>query len=390
MNRQKLLALGGLAALLLIAGIWLSSHRARQQSEVAGGPLFADLKPALGEVAEIRFSKGDGSRTTLRRAPAGWTVVERGYPADGARVRELLLGLVSMKVVEHKTSDPANYAKLGVEAPDSPTATSTLLEVVAGKQTWSLIVGKSAEGRALYVRKPGAATSELVEPGISADPDQKRWVDRLVVDLPGANVHDIAVTPASGPAYLLTRAKRGDADLVLSPVPKGRTAASAMSIDGQADALAAFNFDDVRALPATATATDRATYRTFDGQVLEFSGRRDGPKAYVSVSASHDAALAAQFAPPAAAKPSAAAAAPTATPTGPAVPATPATATAAAAPKPAFDVERLAARAKGVEFEIPVYKYESIFKPQDELLEKKPLPTAPTVSAKKTVPIKKK
>ena len=34
-----------------------------------------------------------------------------------------------MKVVERKTSDPANYPKLGVEAPDKPTATSTLVEV---------------------------------------------------------------------------------------------------------------------------------------------------------------------------------------------------------------------------------------------------------------------
>ena len=65
----------------------------------------------------------------------------------------------SLKIVERKTSDPANYAKLGVEAPDTPTATSTLVEVVAGKKTWSLIVGKGADGRAVYVRKPAEAAS---------------------------------------------------------------------------------------------------------------------------------------------------------------------------------------------------------------------------------------
>ena len=85
MNRQKLLILAGVAALLLIAGLGLNAHRNSQQSEAAGGVLFTDLQASLADVAEIRFSKGDGSRTTLRREPAGWTVVERQYPADGAR-----------------------------------------------------------------------------------------------------------------------------------------------------------------------------------------------------------------------------------------------------------------------------------------------------------------
>jgi hypothetical protein len=374
-NQRKFLTVSAVAVVLLGAGVWLSVHRGNQHGDLGGGAVFPDLKPALGDVEEIRLSKGDGSRTTLRKGASGWTVVERQYPADGSRVRELVMNLVAMKIVEHKTSDPANYAKLGVEAPETPTAASTLLEVVAGKKTWSLIVGKGAEGRALYVRKPSEAVSELVEPTVVADPDQKRWVDRLIVDLPGASVRDISVQPASGPAYLLTRAKRGDANLSLSPIPKGRTPASTISIDGQAEALVAFNFDDVRPLPATAGApSDRATYRTFDGQVLAFSGRRADQKAYVTVNASHDAALAAQFAPPAAPAPA---------PAGAAKPAAAPEATPAA--QPTAVVERLEARAKGVEYEIPVYKYEAIFKPQEELLEKKPEP----VAAKKTPPSKK-
>ncbi|MEJ0087636.1 MAG: DUF4340 domain-containing protein [Pseudomonadota bacterium] len=372
MKQKNLLVLGAAAVVLLGAGVWLSAHRA-QQGNLGGGAVFPDLKAALGEVGEVRLSKGDGSRTTLRKGAGGWTVVERNYPADGNRVRELVMNLVAMKVIERKTSDPANYAKLGVEKPDSPTASSTLLEVVAGKKTWSLIVGKGAEGRAIYVRKPDDAASALAEPAVTADPDQKRWLDRAIIDLPGADVHDISVKPAAGPAYLLTRARRGDADLALSPIPKGRTAASAMSIDGQAEALVALNFDDVRVLPAAPpAATDRATYRTFDGQVFEFSGHRDPQKAYVSVSASHDAALAAEFAAPA---PAAVPAADSAKPAEPAKPAA----------QPAVDVERLAARAKGVEYEIPIYKYESIFKPQEELLEKNAAPAA----AKKTLPTKK-
>jgi len=368
MTRQKLVSLAVLAGILVAAGLWINQHRSNQQGGLGAGVLFADLKPALGDLEEIRLSKGDGSRTTLKRAADGWTVVERNYPADGMRVRELALNLAAMKVVEAKTSDPANYAKLGVEPADSPTATSTLVELVAGKKTWSLLVGKSAEGRAVYVRKPADKASALAEPAVSVDPDQKRWVDRQITDIPGAEVHDIAVTPARGPAYLLTRAKRGDADLALSPIPKGRAAVTSMSLDSQGEALGAFNFDDVHALenPPPA-ATDKAVWRTFDGQVIELAGHRTADKAFVTVSAHRDPALAAQF--PAPATTPAAAAASPATPAAP--PAHPAEA------KPsAQTVERLAARANGVQFEIPSYKYDALFKPLEDLLEKPPAPPA--------------
>ena len=376
MNQKKFMIVAGAAVVLLVAGVWLSMRRSDLQTDRGGGNVFADLKNALGEVEEIRLSKGDGSRTTLHRDADGWTVVERHYPADAARVRELALGLAGLRIVEQKTSDPANYAKLGVEAPDKPTAGSTLVEVVAGKKTWSLIVGKTADGRAVYVRKPAEATSALAQPLITADPDQKRWIDRLITDIPGTNVHDVTVKPASGPEYLLTRADRSATDVTLSPIPKGRAPVSPMSLNGQAEALAGFHFDDVRALPAATTppaatpATDLATYRTFDGQVIEFTGHREGDKAFVAIATRRDPELAAKFPEPA---PAPAATPHAATPV-PAAPGKP-------AKLPDQTAETLGARSKGVEYEIPAYKYEAIFKKQEELLEK-PAP-APAKAAKK-------
>lgn len=357
MNQKKFLALTAITVVVLTAGVWLSVHRSSEQSNLGGTAVFADLKPALGDVSEIRLGKGDGSRTTLRKSADGWTVVERQYPADAARVRELVLHLASLKVVERKTQDPANYAKLGVEAPDTPTATSTLVEVVAGAKTWSLIVGKAADGRALYVRKPAEAMSLLATPFITVDPDQKRWIDRLLVDIPGTSVHEVSVKTAGG-SYVLTRAARGDLDISVSPVPKGRKPVTSMSLGSQLEALTSFNFDDIHGAPPAATPTETATYRMFDGQVLEFAGRRDGDKAFVTIAAHRDPELAAKF-------PEAPAASP-----APAVSPPPATAPAPAAAKPADQTaEKLGARAKGVEFEIPVYKYEAIFRKPEELYE---------------------
>lgn len=373
MNRRKLTILAVSAVVLLVAGIWLNASRTRQQTVQSGERMFPDLAGALAEIDEIRISRGDGSRTTLKRQADGWTVAERNYPADARRVRDLAFALANLAIVERKTSDPANYPKLGVEAADTPTATSTLVEVVAGKKSWPLLVGKSAEGSAVYVRKPTEAASALAEPTLTVDPDQKRWIDRLLTDIPAAQVHDISIKPANGPAYLLKR-EQPDSELVMSPIPRGRTPLTAMSLEGQAGALVSFNFDDVRTASSPApAATDRATFRTFDGQVIELAGRREADKAFVSVSARRDPALAAQF------PQSAATASTTSTDTSgepakaPAAPSAPvAPAAATEAPKPGAQTsERLAARTAGVEFEIPLYKYESLFKPQEELLESK-------------------
>ena len=183
-----------------------------------------------------------------------------------------------MKVVERKTSDPANYAKLGVEAPDTPTAASTLVEVVAGKKTWSLIVGKSAEGRAVYVRKPAEAASAL------AAPVGHRRSRPEALDRPPAHRHPrrracttSRCKPASGPAYLLTRAERGDADLTLSPIPKGRTPASGMSLNGQADALGGVQLRRRarrRPRPPPPPTTRHLSHLRRPG--IEFTGRREG------------------------------------------------------------------------------------------------------------------
>jgi hypothetical protein len=365
MNRKQTLLMGAAALVLVGAGLFLSMHRSNRQADLGNDPVFADLEAALGDVEEIRLSRGDGSRTTLRRGADAWTVVERQYPADAVRVRDLARSLAKLRVVEGKTDVPANYPKLGVENPDTPTALSTLVEVVAGRKTWTLIVGKPSEGRAVYVRRQGEGRSLLAAPMVAVDPDQKRWLNREIIDMAGASVHEISVKAGQSPSYLLTRAARGAPDLALSPVPRGRTPAGPMELAEAAESLASFNFDDVRALPDPAPVfSDSVTFRTFDGQVFEFAGRRDGAKAWLTVKAHRDPAMAAKFAPPPA--PATPAAAPADKPAG-----KPVDAPAENPAPPDRSVERVAGRAGGMEYEIPLYKYETLFRPLEDLLERK-------------------
>jgi len=102
-------------------------------------PVMKALKAQLNNVTEVRISKGDGSKSTLRKQPTGWIVGEREYPADTTKVRKLLIDLSSLNTVEAKTSDPEKYSLLGVEDVNTSTATGTRVEAVTGQQVHGVL-----------------------------------------------------------------------------------------------------------------------------------------------------------------------------------------------------------------------------------------------------------
>jgi hypothetical protein len=184
-------------------------HRSNLQTDRGGGSVFADLKNALGEIEEIRLSKGDGSRTTLHRNADGWTVVERQYPADAARVRELALDSPDCESSNRKPAIRLTTQSLESRRPDKPTAGSTLIEVVAG--TKSLVLDRR-QGR----RRPRRLCAQarrggerLAQPLITADPDQALDRSASLPTYP-APTCTITVKPSS--------ARRADARIGVPPM----------------------------------------------------------------------------------------------------------------------------------------------------------------------------
>ena len=128
-------------------------------------------------------------------------------------------------------------------------------------------------------------------------------------------------------------------------------------------ALTGLSLGDVRAAKTfdSTPPAARATFKTFDGLVLELDGWVQDQKHYVALRPSFDAALAERF------KVAAAPAEEKAKEKKDAAPA------AAEPPKPATpnveeDAKKVAAKVAGWAYEIPDYKYESIFKPVDQLM----------------------
>ena len=324
------------AVLVIVLAVWLSSKPQVERGTLAGDPVVTGLeKSALNSITEVRLSKGDGSKTTLKKGATDWIVGEREYPADSGKVRKLLLDLAALNVVEEKTRTPENYPALGVEDTTSAKATGTSVDVVTASKTYSLIVGKSSGAKSGYVRVVNMPQSFLAAPLIAPDADPRRWLDHTLVDIPQDRIKEIAVKPAKGPGYTASRANKDQSDFAVAEVPKGRELSSPAAADPIAGSLAGVSLDDVQHAPATPPAdVSHAAFNTFDGLKIDVAGRKDGSKTLVS------------FAPSSTAKETEA------------------------------EAKTLAARLNGWEFEIPSYKYDGMFRPLDDLLKKLPEPPA--------------
>ena len=320
---------------LIVFAIWLSSRRHLEHARLAGDLVLPGLEEQVNTVSEVDLRRGDGTRTTLKKASAGWVVGERDWAADPGKARKLLLDLGALNVVEEKTRLAANYPQLGVEDVSTPKATGTQIDVVTPGRRYALIVGKTSSGKSGYVRVAGTAPSLLAAPLLTPDADPKTWLERALIDLPQTRIRQVDEKPAVAPSFSATRDKKEQPDFTVAPIPKGRQLTSASAADSIAASLGALTLEDVHKAAATDARPARAVFRTFDGLELEVTGRKDGSRALITLAAR-------------------------------------ATAKDAEAEAHALDT-----RLSGWEFEIPDYKYGAIFRTLDELLQPPPAKPAP-------------
>jgi hypothetical protein len=330
-------------AMLLVAGfvvigfaIWLSSTRHLDRATLTGDVVLPGMEAAVNSVSEVRLTKADGTRTTLKKGASDWTVGERDYPADSGKVRKLLLDLAALNVVEEKTRNPEYYPQLGVDDVSAPKATGTQVEAVTPTKNYALIIGKASGEKSGYVRVAGAPQSLLAAPFAPVDADPRRWLDHALFDIPQERVKEVLVKPADSAGYTVTRANKEQTDFTVTGIPKGRELSNPTAANSIPGSLGQFALDDVRHASAVApgapapAALAHATFRTFDGLELEFVGHKDGVKTLVSVT------------PRSTAKES------------------------------QGEAQKLETQLKDWEFEIPSYKYDGLFRPLEDLLQKLP------------------
>jgi hypothetical protein len=252
-----------------------------------------------------------------------------------SKLRKLLLALSDAKVVEEKTSNPASFPVIGVEDPALPGASGAEITVTAKDGKHAVIVGKPF-GEGNFARRVGENTSYSVEPGISFEAAPRYWIEPRLLDVAASNILSVAIKPASGPAYTVHRAAAGDG-FTLDGVPPGRQPADAASLSPSSTAYSGLTADDVA--PAADVDFSKATVAIVtgaDGNVLTVTGTVSGDKHWIQVQSTKDAAL--------------------------------------------------NAKAAGRAFEIAGYRFDSVFRPLEQLLVPKPAPPGAQQPAPKKKP----
>jgi len=399
MSRQRFIALLVAALAVIVVALYVSTQR-NAVREVHGLPLLPALAGELDSVTSLSVQKGSTTPSvTVHKQGEQWTVAERAnYPADVAKLRKLLLALSDAKIREEKTSDPANYAIIGVEDPTKPGATGAQIEVLAKNAKVDVIVGKPVD-QGNFVRRVGEKSSYIVEPGISFEAEPRYWIDTRLLNFSTDKIQSIQFKPDTGPAYTVHRvsepapkpdegkktanpagapaaaagipaaaaagaAAAGAAapgaapapapapaaagtpaepaeppvsKFVLEGVPSGRQAADSNSLAPSPTAFSNLNDEDVSAVAEIDFSKPSTVILTLsDASVITLTGVTVGEKRWIQVAAPQDATL--------------------------------------------------SGKASGRAFEIASYRYDQIFRPLEQLLVPKPAPPAKPAASVKPAP----
>jgi hypothetical protein len=169
----------------------------------AGGLMFPGLAPQLHDAAKVEITHQDNVTVIEKRPDGGWGVASmHDYPIQETKLRSLLTGLTELRLAEPRTSDPAEFARLGVDDPKTKGSSADLLRIMdaGGKPLVALIVGhRRVRSQAnvpdeIYVRRPDENQSWLAEGTLQVDADASQWLDRNILNIAHERIASVTAT----------------------------------------------------------------------------------------------------------------------------------------------------------------------------------------------------
>jgi Domain of unknown function (DUF4340) len=236
---------------------------------------FPSLRENPDAVAKIVVTTPDGSITLVRETGDRWAALERyGYPVDRQRVRELVVALADMRLIERKTAQPEFYDRLQVEDPDAENAKSHLvrLEAADGTVLAEAIIGKQryrltgTEPSGTYLRRPGEEASWLASGGVQIGGEVAEWLNDQIVDLDGRAIERITIQPVGKPSYAVERDDPGG-ELRMADLAAGEALKEDADLARLTGALSDVRLQDVKPRDQLSwpDASGLAQIETFDG-----------------------------------------------------------------------------------------------------------------------------
>ena len=268
----------GATVIVVAAAIYALAAGDRMASPApAGERALPGLAEQLGDLAWVRLSR-DGAKIDFAAIGGHWAVAEKGnYPAAPGRVRQMLLGLADLTLIEPKTERPELFHRLDLDDPANGKSTEVKLDDRTGQTVAELVVGRRRANQlgtgndAVYVRKPGIDRVWLARGSLDVSGEIVDWLDRRILDIPAARIASVKLTGGDGATLVLSRAEPGDRFAVAGAPPDTKFKPPA-ALAEPAGALIALDMADVKPAPdqpVPDSGVAAAAFTTFDGLTLD-------------------------------------------------------------------------------------------------------------------------
>jgi len=301
MNTKTLTILGIITVALIGAAVLVSQHKETAPSQI-GQPVFPGLMSTINEVSELVVKAQTGTMTIVRDGES-WSVKEKHhYPANMGKIRDVLIGLGELKILEVKTKKPELYEKLGLENVEAEGSISTgvtlkdsegttLAEVIIGKQRPSK--GNPSQEE-VYVRKIGDPQTWQAIGKLSVEKIPSEWLDKEFLEVEPKRVRRVHITHPDNTTLVLEKENPGDQDFNVANLPEGKEIQSQFAVNNIVSTVTSLSLDDVQPnseISFEGESMFTVTFETFDGLKGTVKLFRKDEKDYVKVSAAFNADL---------------------------------------------------------------------------------------------------
>jgi len=255
-----------LLSAVLAGAAWFYMGRDQAPPDLQGRLLFPDLRAVLTGAHEIEITTADDSFTLESTDTGGWAVRERhGYPAQASTVRRFLLGVAGLEIRSRKTSNPDNYARLDLIAPEDDAESKAARVVIRdedGGQMAAFMAGlirpasevdnpdpdRGASAlkdlSQIFVRLPDAPTVWLVEGELDIARAPTDYINRdRLTDTARDTIRSVTVTGGSD-TITVSRAAQGE-NFELQNIADGMRLKNQFQLNDLVDLFVNLEFEDV-------------------------------------------------------------------------------------------------------------------------------------------------
>ncbi len=301
MNTKTLTTMGIITVVLIGAAVLVSQQKETAPAKT-GQPVFPGLMSKINEVSELVVKAQSGTMTIIRDGES-WNVKEKHhYPANMGKIRDVLIGLGELKILEAKTKKPELYEKLGLENVEAEGSISTgvTLKDSEGTTLAQVIIGKQRPSKGnpsqeeVYVRKIGDPQTWQAIGKLSVEKIPSEWLDKDFLEVEPKRVRRVNITHPDNTTLILEKENPDDLDFQITNLPEGKEIQSQFAVNNIVSTVTSLSLDDVQ--PSSEISFEdafvvTATFETFDGFEGTVKLFRKDEKDYVKVSAAFNADL---------------------------------------------------------------------------------------------------